>query len=190
MSDFELNPFHKIDYDFNPQTGLFEKIKTQPDPRELKRSSFPLRFENTEIDIKSTDTGLSITGKKLNGKSTVFTKAFPLSNTHFYATKSKELLNGKEFAYLSVFHPYLSKIDLKLSVYYFDRQLLDEQIQWGDFDKRMINQWAEIFIAELHATELLKKSAPGTHEYQCALKVMDQYFKQYKAQVRNTKLNK
>ena len=190
MSNFEMSNYHKIDYDYNPQTGLFEKSKIQTDTRELKSSPFPLRFECPEMEIKSTHTVLNITGNKLNGKPTVFAPAFALSDPHFYATKSRELLNGKEVSYLSVFHPYLSKIDIKLTLYYFDRILLDEQIQWTDLDKRMINQWAEIFIAELHATELLKKSAPGTHEYQCALKVMDQYFKQYKAQVRNTKLNK
>lgn len=184
MFDFEMTNYHKLEYDFNPQTGSFEKSKIQADPRELKTRPFPLRFECPEMKIKSSPLGLSISGTKLNGKSTVFTPAFALKSTPgFYASKSLEALNGKEIAYILLFHPYLSKVDTKLIVYYFERFELNELVDWESLDKRTINEYAELFIANLKSIATLKEAAPGHFEFRCAVKVLDQYFKQYRKQL-------
>jgi len=149
MCDFEMKTYHKVEYDYNIESRLFEKSKDQHDVRELKRRVFPISVETPMIEIKNLRSCLRITGKN-NGKETNYAPGYPLkSDPSFYVSKFQTTIKSKEIIYWCLFHPLLVGIDLKLTLYIFDRTEVDDLLNWESLDKSLLLQCAEFFITSL-----------------------------------------
>lgn len=139
----------RLNYDFNSATGLFEKSLIQPNPDPLNRSRLRKGIENVQLKIQTSKTGLVITGNKANGKITEFGTVYSLKNyPDFYATKTREIIKGKEYVYVWLIYPYLSKIDLKIALYLLEEEKVNETIFWEEFDKYIVTGSADYFLSE------------------------------------------
>lgn len=136
----------RLNYDFNTETQLFE-IRPQIDFSKI--SGLRKGIENVQLKINSSKSGLVITGNKANGKTTEFGPAYELKNyPGFYGTKSREFIRGKEFVYVWLVYPHISKIDLQLALYLLEEEKVDETIYWEAFDKYIVTGSADYFLSK------------------------------------------